>query len=303
MERRVEFRSVNETVVGTFITPPHGQGPFATVVMGGGWCYVKEIVMPHYAKKMLEAGLAVLMFDYRCLGESGGEPRQHLDPWAQIEDFKNAISFATTQPDVDPNRIGAWGISYGGGHVLIVGASDPRVRCIVSNIPVVDGYDTMRREHGGRRFDLLMKAIMEDRLNRFRTGQPGRIPFSAADPDTTLCTCPFPTVYEVFKQIKETEAPRHENYSTVESVEMLLSYTVFPYVRRILNTPTLMIVAENDNITLWDREIDAFNDIPATTKKLEVLPDVSHMSLYSKMSHLELASVAGAEFMKQHLAA
>ena len=127
--------------------------------MGGGWCYVKEIVLPHYAENIVKAGVAVLMFDYRGLGESEGEPRQHIDPWGQVEDYKNAISFVMKQPEIDANRVGIWGISYAGGHVIIVGATDPRVKCIVSTVAVVEGWETMKRCHGERKFEKLLKLV------------------------------------------------------------------------------------------------------------------------------------------------
>src|SRR5262245_63820968 len=105
--------------------------------MGGGWCYVKEIVLPHYAEAIVQAGVAVLMFDYRGLGESEGEPRQHIDPWAQVEDYKNAISFVMKQPEIDARRVGIWGISYAVFCLNKVGANEPRVKCIVSSVPEV----------------------------------------------------------------------------------------------------------------------------------------------------------------------
>jgi UTP--glucose-1-phosphate uridylyltransferase len=74
-----------------FLTPDKGRGPFPTVVMAGGWCYVKELVQPSYAEVINKSGIATLIIDYRRLGESGGEPRQHIDPWDQNEDYKNAI--------------------------------------------------------------------------------------------------------------------------------------------------------------------------------------------------------------------
>jgi len=86
---------------------------------------VKELVQPDYAKAFVASGMAALVFDYRNLGTSDGEPRQHLDPWQQIEDYKNAISYAETRSEIDAERIGIWGISYSGGHVLVVGATDP----------------------------------------------------------------------------------------------------------------------------------------------------------------------------------
>ena len=114
-------------------------GPFPVVVMAGGWCYVKELVQPHVAQRFADTGLAAILFDYRNFGSSDGTRRQHVDPNAQIEDYRNAISFAETLDEVDSDRIGVWGISYSGGHALILGATDPRVRCVVAQIPVVDG--------------------------------------------------------------------------------------------------------------------------------------------------------------------
>jgi len=301
MRRQVEFDSKGITCRGDLITPDHIDGPYPLVLMAGGWCYVKEIVMPHYAEYIVKAGVAVLLFDYRRFGASDGEPRQHIDPWDQIEDYKNALSFAETLPTIDSKRIGVWGISYSGGHVLILAATDPRVRAAVSNIPVVDGYPNMRRVQGERRFIKMMDAIVEDRRARFADeSKRGHLPMSSPD-DETLSTWPFPDVTEIFAKIKETEAPRHEHYSTIESVELLLNYTVFPYTRRILNKPTLMIVAEGDEKTLWDLEIDAFNTISAPNKKLIVLPDVTHMSLYSSQSHLEIAGQAAADWFRQNL--
>ena len=302
MKINVEFKSNGETCRGWLCTPREGSPPYATVIMAGGWCYVKEVVMPHYADYILEQGLAVLLFDYRRLGSSDGLPRQHLNPWDQIEDYKNAISFLETRPEVDPQRIGIWGISYSGGHVLIVAASDPRVRCIVSNIPVVDGYQNMRRVHGERRFAELQRAIAADRQRRYRDpADRGYMPMSALDPETTLCSWPFPDIFPVFDRIKQTEAPLHEHRNTVESVELLLSYSVAPFLPRLLNIPTLMIVAENDDKTLWDLEIECFHRIPCPEKKLCLLPDISHMSLYSNLSHLQIAGEGAGEWLRRHL--
>ncbi len=301
MKRNVEFNSKGSKVRGVLVTPDAGKGPFPVAIMGGGWCYVKEIVLPHYAEAIVKAGIAVLMFDYRGLGESEGEPRQHIDAWGQVEDYKNAISFVMTQPEVDANRVGIWGISYAGGHVIIVGATDPRVKCIVSTVPVVEGWDTMKRCHGERKFEKLLKLVMEDRVRRSAGQQGAMMPMSATDPDNTLSSWPFPHVYEIFMKIKETEAPRHEHRNTVESVELLLQYNVFPYADRILNTPTLVVVAEQDNITQWDLEIKMYNAITAGNKKLVVLEKVNHMSLYSTKRHLEMASSEHAAFLKEHL--
>ncbi|MPZ74586.1 MAG: alpha/beta fold hydrolase [Nitriliruptorales bacterium] len=298
MQRDVTFHSRGVECAATLYLPDSGAGPYPTVVMGGGWCYVKEIVMPHYAAAFTDTGLTCLAFDYRTLGASGGEPRQHIDPWEQIEDYRNAISCAEKLDEVDESRLGAWGISYSGGHVLILAAIEPRLAFVVSNIPVVDGYVNMRRVHGERRFAELTRALLADRRARFDDPDArGYLPMSADDPDTTLSTWPFSTIKEVFSKIAETEAPRHVHESTTESTELLLSYTVFPYLPRVTNLPVMMVVAEGDDITLWDLEIDAFNRLPTPNKQLVVLPDTSHMTLYSSASHLEIAAERTSQWL------
>lgn len=302
MPRDVEFQSEGVTLRGHLYTP-EGDGPFPTVVMAGGWCYVKELVQPTYAERFVEAGLACLVFDYRRFGDSEGTPRQHLDPWDQIEDYKNAITYAEGLDEVDADRIAVWGISYSGGHALIVGATDPRVKCIVSTIPVVDGFLNMQMVHGALGFRRLQEAVLEDRRRRSQTGDHGYLPMSSTKPADELCTWPFPEVTEVFNTLRETTSPNHEHRNTVASVELLMNYSVFPYLDRIISTPTLMIVAEGDDITLWQRETEAFNAIATTTKRRYVVSDTSHMTLYSNKSQLEIAADQGGRWLEEHLVA
>jgi hypothetical protein len=300
-QRKVQFKSGRETLSAVLILPDNASGPVPIVVMGGGWCYVKEIVMPHYAKGIVAAGAAVLMFDYRNFGESSGERRQHIDPWEQIEDYRNAISYVEGLAEVDANRIGIWGISYAGGHVIAVAAIDSRVKMAVSNIPVVNGFETMRRTHGSIRFNDLEEFLLEDRRARAAGGEGNKIAMSSLTPPTELSTWCFPTIHKVFLEIKDREAPNHEHWSTAESTELLLNYDVGPFARRIYDKPILFVIAEGDEITLWDLEIATYNEVPSGRKELAVIPKVSHMSLYSKQDHLSRAGAAANAFIKKHL--
>jgi dienelactone hydrolase len=76
----------------------------------------------------------------RNFGASDGVVRHDIDPWRQIADWRRAISFLESRPDVDPDRIGIWGTSYAGGHVLVLGATDRRIRAVVSQVPTISGY-------------------------------------------------------------------------------------------------------------------------------------------------------------------
>jgi NAD(P)-dependent dehydrogenase (short-subunit alcohol dehydrogenase family)/fermentation-respiration switch protein FrsA (DUF1100 family) len=298
----VEFLSERIAVRGDLLLPDEN-GPHPVVVIAGGWCYVKELREPQYAKEFVDRGFAALIFDYRTLGASDGEPRQHLDPWAQVEDYRNAISYLETRADIDADRIGVWGISYGGGHVLILGAIDPRVKAIVSNVPVIDGFRNMQLVHGSERFRKLQQAILDDRRNRFETGEYRYIGMSGtpSGPDTELATWPLDEIRTVFEELQRSGAPRHDHRSTLASVELLMQYNAAPYAERIVNKPVMMIVAHNDDITMWDVETKAFESIPSNEKFLLVLPSTSHMTLYSKLTALDLAARAAATWFSRHL--
>jgi len=300
--QEVEFRSGDDVVRGDLYLP-EGEGPFPVVVMAGGWCYVKELRQPQYAEEFVARGCAALVFDYRRIGASGGTPRQHLLPWDQIEDYKNAITYLEGRTDIDSERIGAWGISYSGGHVLILGAVDDRVKVVVSNVPVINGYENMWRVHGTERFRKLKELILDDRRQRTASGEHTYIPMSGTPsaPDDQLVVWPFDEVKDVFVMLKETQAPRHEHYQTVQSVEELMQYDASPYASRILHKPVMMIVADDDDITLWDKETAVFDALPTCDKELVVLPSTDHMTLYSDLTALDFAAKAAGSWFEKHL--
>jgi dienelactone hydrolase len=301
-EQRITFTSDGETLVGTLFRPEGATGPLPTVVAGGGWCYVKEIVLPHVGRIVAEQQIQFLGFDYRGFGESSGERRQHIDPWEQISDYKNALTFVEHRDDVDPDRLGVFGISYSGGHVLILAASDPRIKAAVSVVPVVEGYDNMRRAHGEMAFAHLEAAVISDRRTRATGGGETSMPMSSSKPHAELSTWPFPRINEVFSTLQKSgEAARHQHWSTMESTELLLNYSVFPFLSRVVDTEVMMIVAEGDNITMWDREIAAFNAIASPHKRLEILPAVSHMSLYSDQRDTNIAATKAAAWFSTSL--
>jgi pimeloyl-ACP methyl ester carboxylesterase len=107
--------------------------------MAGGFAVTKEPGTDQFAARFQEAGFAVLAFDYRRLGESGGEPRQVVRIGDQLDDWQAAIAFAATLPGVDPTRVAAWGFSASGGHVLRVAASNPQLAAAIAQTPNADG--------------------------------------------------------------------------------------------------------------------------------------------------------------------
>jgi fermentation-respiration switch protein FrsA (DUF1100 family) len=296
---QVEFKSEGQRIAALLYLP-ETPGPHPCVVMGGGWCYVKELAQPGYAQVFAKHGLAALIFDYRHLGASEGEPRQHIDPWKQIEDYRNAISFAEELNGVDSARIGAWGISYSGGHVLILGAIDRRVRAVCSVVPVIDGYASMRLSHGTLGLRRLLSEVEDARRELYRTGKYRYLPHQPAD-QNDLATWPFPKSRETFARLKATQAPAYEGRATTASTDMLLAYSVWPYLKRLVATPTLVVVAEGDDHTHWDLAAEAFSAIPGDRKRFHVVPRSTHLTLYEDADTLGAVARLGAEWFTQHL--
>jgi fermentation-respiration switch protein FrsA (DUF1100 family) len=111
----------------------------ACVIMAGGFAVTKEPGTDLFARRFHDAGFAVLAFDYRRLGESGGQPRQVVRVRDQLADWQAAIGFAPNLPDVDPARLAIWSFSLSGGHIFPVAARNPGVAAAIAQTPNADG--------------------------------------------------------------------------------------------------------------------------------------------------------------------
>jgi uncharacterized protein len=127
-------------------------------------------------------GLAVLVYDHRNFGASDGQPRQEVDPDAQIRDYRHTISYVQTRPEIDPSQIGIWASRYSGGHVLVVAAIDRRVRCVVSQVPTISGYQSGLRRVSGEALPALTAPFEANRAARFRREPPAQVKMVSEEP-------------------------------------------------------------------------------------------------------------------------
>src|SRR5215469_13949288 len=214
--REVEFNAEGVTLRGWFYAVGRGGAPAPAVVMAHGFSAVKEMYLDSFAEVFAAAGLNVLVFDNRGFGASDGEPRQEIDPWAQVRDYRHAITYASTLPEVDATRIGIWGSSYSGGHVLVVAAIDRRVKAVVSQVPLVSGHDNLRALVRADFIAGFREMFDVDRLARFRGEAPAMVPVVDKDP-LAASALPTPDSWEWFTQTGETRAPAWRNEVTLRS--------------------------------------------------------------------------------------
>jgi uncharacterized protein len=297
MRQDIEFNAEGTTLRGWLFTPDSGNRPFPTIVMAHGFSAVKEMYLDSYAETFAQAGLAALVFDNRNFGASDGEPRQEIDPWVQVRDYRHAITYARTRPEVNRDTIGVWGSSYSGGHALVLGAIDRRVTCVVSQVPLTSGYRNILRLVRADLIAATRSLFDQDRDARFAGHPPAMIPVVTADP-AGQAALPTADSYQWFTETCNTRAPAWKNEVTVRTVEMLMEYEPGSYVERISPTPLLMIIAAGDHLAVADEAFATFNRA-LEPKKLVILPG-GHFEAYVGPG-FELASRAACDWFVQHL--
>jgi uncharacterized protein len=296
VRREIEFDAEGVVLRGWLYVPQETTDRCATIVMAHGMSAVKEMYLDEFAQSFAAHGFVVLVYDHRNFGASDGMPRCEIDPWAQMRDYRHAITYACTLPEVDRERIGIWGTSYSGGHVLAVGAVDRRVRCVVSQVPLVSGPRNLQR--------LVKPAILAREQRRYAADREAR--FAGKAPTTIAVVAPsarlpsvlpFTEAHDFFTTTARERAPAWRNELTLRSVEMLLEYEPLTFVPRIAPTPLMIIAATHDRITFTDEALAAFQaaDEP---KQLVMLPG-GHFDAYTQ--DFALAERSAREWFTKHL--
>jgi uncharacterized protein len=290
---KLDGKRTDETIVvsdGTelaaWLYRAEGEGPHPTVVLSHGFTALRRMGLDAYARVLQNAGMACVVYDHRNWGDSGGEPRYETDPWVQLGDMRDVVTWVRAHDDLDGERIGVWGTSYSGGHALMMGALDRRLRAVVAQVPLVDGdafFGASLKGGGGERF---LSRLAADRDGRWR-GEPAKTVQSAVDGSTTAEWAAATDVEGVWP-----------NRLTLRSLELVASYMPVHHTRRISPTPLLMIVAEHDEITPLEPQLAAFEG--AREPKRLVRLDCRHYDVYVEPLLSRAADEARA-FLVEHL--
>jgi uncharacterized protein len=296
--RDIEFDAEGVTLRGWFYEADGRSGAAPTIVMAHGFSAVKEMYLDRFAETFAAAGLNALVFDNRNFGASDGEPRCEIDPVQQVRDYRHAITHATTLDEVDPTRIGAWGSSYSGGHVLVLGAIDRRVKAVVAQVPLVSGSANIAELVRADFRAGFRQMFDDDRAARFRGDPPAMVPVVAEDP-LAPSALPTPDSWTWFTETGKTRAPSWKNEVTLRTVEMLGEYEPAAYIARISPTPLLMVVAREDHLTPAHLAIDVY-ERAREPKRLVILPG-GHFDAY--VDGFAEASGPARDWFVEHLGA
>jgi fermentation-respiration switch protein FrsA (DUF1100 family) len=296
----VPRRDVRVEVGGTGVSawlylPEGAPARVPCIVMAHGFGGTKDCGLDRYAGRFRDAGFAVLAFDYRYFGDSEGEPRQLYWIPDQLEDWSALVAFARGLEEIDGSRIGLWGSSASGGHVIVTAADDPDIACVSAQCPALDPRAEARRwlaRLGLRRVARLIVHAQRDMLrSRFGlsahkipiVGRPGSVAFFD-----------LPDAYEGYAALTPAG---FVNEICARVVLRASSYRPIEHAKDV-RCPVLLQLCEQD-------ELASAEAAEATAEKLGQWAEVKrypigHFDIYHG-AHFETAVRDQLEFFKKHL--
>ncbi len=280
MKREVEFYSEGFKLCGDVYAPDglHPEETRAAVLLCHGYTGVKDLYLPDNAKALNDAGYVAMTFDYKGWGDSEGA-RNRLAPYSRVMDVQAAMTFLGLQPEVDEEKIGIYGTSYGGATVSWVGAVDQRAKCIVSVVGIGHGARWMSRVRRVDEWYDLQERSKTDREARATTGKSQLVERSEILlPDR--------------QSAELAEAARRNNPAAVstipiEYVDDTMGFNPEWIVGQISPRPILFITSDNDRLVLPE-ESEQLYAHAGEPKKLVVLKGYGHYEVYLEPAFSEV---------------
>jgi fermentation-respiration switch protein FrsA (DUF1100 family) len=302
MRSDVEFDGFGGVTLRGWLYMPEGAGDSVpAVVMAHGFSATRHMALSGFAEVFSAAGFAVLVYDHRCLGDSDGEPRQEINPWAQARDYRYALAWLAAQPGIDGDRLAVWGSSFSGGEVMVVGAIDPLAKVVIANAPFAGLGSAVDPAELDERF-AAMRAALDD--------ESGAGPADTTDPPIG----PMPVVREPGDETTPVFLPQPEStawfvaeggsgsaWHNTFTLKGLGGATPFdPAVAAPFVTPKplLMVVATTDRVAATEVALTVFET--AGEPKQLVMIEGDHFSPYSGAG-LEQASTVARDFLLRYL--
>jgi uncharacterized protein len=269
----------------------------ACVIMTGGLGVTKEPGTDRFARRFHEAGFGVLAFDYRRLGDSGGQPRQVIRINDELADWQAAIDYAANLREVDSVRLAIWGYSSAGGHVFRVAARNPRLAAAIAQTPNADGPASARNAARHQKPLAMLRFTVRgiaDELGGLLGRPPLLVPL-AGEPGT-VAVLTTPDGREGGRVLNPANAyPDWQQAVAARSALRMAFYSPGRDAARV-SCPLLVLVADQDQSALAAPGIRAARQAPHA--ELIRLPG-GHYAAF--LDAHEQAVAAELSFLRRHL--
>ena len=280
----VWFESHGTQIEAWLFVPHHSNG--AVVVMASGLTSTKDCLLDPFAWNAVSCGYAVLLFDFRTFGGSGGLPRHHVDPLRQVEDYNAAIEFAGRRF----GKMVLWGSSFSGGEAIVAASQHPdKVVGVIAQVPYLEPAPHL--EPKGLRLVRFMalttldlaRAAISTRLPPVYMrafGRPGEFAFyvSQENPSAACDDGRDPRAHP-FWQALPSEI--RGGWRNVMAARMLASFDQHRPLDALvrLQCPLLLIGAAQDEAILASELVRAASMLPEGQVELHIF-DCPHFAVY-----------------------
>ncbi len=289
---RSDFYSEGLRCAGNLLLP-EGADRVPVVILGHGFAAERAFALPEFAEAFVRNGIAAYYFDYRCFGDSEGEPRHWVDPARHQQDWRNAIAHVRSMREIDATKIALWGSSFSGGHVLQLAAEDEGLAAVIAQVPHVSGPATI----AGLPIKNIVQgtlAGLKDVFGSIAFGKPFYSPVIGRPGDFAAMSS------EECWDGWFAMVPEGSSWENKVLSRIFLKLALFSPIRNAhrITAPTLVIAGKHDTVTPPDAAAETAKRIP---KGEFHLLDCNHFEVYkgemfNKVIALEI------EFLKRAFA-
>jgi pimeloyl-ACP methyl ester carboxylesterase len=242
--------------------------------------------LPEVARAFQGAGITAMIYDPRSVGLSDGTPRNDIDPFKQIEDYSDALTFLGSLPLVDPNCMGIWGISLSGAVALCTASFDKRAKLVIAVCPVAEYH------YARARIQNVLVKCFKDRESQVKGNPPFYIPMlndSGENPAGFEFGLDREKAAQMVAAGKEGRelAPGHVNRTTIQSYHKLLMWHPGAMWKDLYPTPVMFIVPEKDHLCPAEVQMQYFQQLQGP-KRSYIQAGRGHMDILEGESFTNL---------------
>ena len=282
----VSFESLGAALRG-WLYPSGATVPGPAVVMAHGLSAVKEMFLDDYAAVFADAGFTTLVYDHFGFGASDGEPRQSPSAGVQLQGYRDALAWLAGHELVDRDRIGLWGSSYSGGHVIVLAAEELPIACAVAQVP-----------HLGPGGPELPSGALSALVRALEAGESGgadaTFPAVSATADGEGVMYED-DAYEWFTRTAATRAPAWRNELRIAAFVESAAHVPLDRLGEA-RVPLLLVVAADDGLTPPGPAVPVAAQ--ASNVELVELPG-DHFAVYE--SGFDASSALALDWFRRHL--
>ena len=245
MEDQITFQLSDKNLSGVLHTPDNENQALPTVIVLHGFGSNKNSNNVKGPVKLLnDWGYGAFRFDMPGCGDSDGD-RGRVICQEQVEATQAALTYLQSRDEVDSDRIGVLGSSFGAAVAIYAGGIDERFACVISSGGWGHGERKFRGQHpteeGWMKFTNMLE---EGRRHREKTGESLMV--------SRWDIVPIPE--HLRNNLSQNSA---ENFPA-EVPQSMYNFTAEDVVGNIAPRPLLLLHSSQDSVTPTEQSVALF---------------------------------------------